>query len=153
MSSPDTTVVFRIWTDKNRRGRYLTVRIFPTREEMREHIHAAPGWRERRSYAANCEAITRTYSAVLTKRGGRLQRTRKLGEVLFHRGNLGSGIVTHEMGHAALHWSSLRRWSMALTVGHASRGEERLCWVLGWLVTQFWRPYYRAVPHDEPKPS
>lgn len=77
----------------------------------------------------NYEAITTSYSKIVAGR-----RTGELGIVLFHLGSMGAGIVSHEMTHAALMWRR-RRCKRAT--------DERVCWVQGNLVMQFWRQFWK----------
>lgn len=88
-----------------------------------------------------------TWFKTLTLRGGRFRRDRCCGEILFHSGRLGAGIVSHEMVHAA---SFYLVWDRGLDP-HPDFGaaHEKLCLVQGWLVTQFWRHFYRLHPKKE----
>ena len=137
---------FRIYTQRGRRRKlYYKVRIFPDVDKMREYwtnqglrlsgMADSPDW----------EARATGWAAKYRLVKSRWKKSSCVGEVLFHAGNLGSGIVSHEMTHAA-HYLLHRKWAHYNTPYR----DEQLAWLQGWLVWQFWTNYYRLFPHQTP---
>lgn len=89
-----------------------------------------------RRLSLNFEAQVNAWGA--SYRNGR--RTGQVGQILLWLGGFGAGILSHEMTHAALYWVMRRRRSIRKT---DKRADELLAWTQGWLVTQFWRNFYR----------
>lgn len=114
---------------QKQRADYFTVHIFDSKKEMYEAEKKYPTFKPPLDF----EAITHTIETYTF-------RTRKWnvrGDIFFYKRALGSGIVAHEMTHAALYWFEKR-------VGLINRkNEEELAWCLGSLVAQFWRKFYR----------
>jgi hypothetical protein len=128
---------FRLRCDT--RGRYFTVLIFRDKEAMqRFHLEQAklvPG-------------VSRLYRfTALTRLWGwpakpRFSGPREIGQIQMYHGATGSGIVSHECTHAALYWfQRYSRWRLKDLAKRAA--DERLAWVQGSLVSQFWRNFYR----------
>lgn len=65
------------------------------------------------------------------------------GNFLFNWNELGSGIVAHEAGHAALHWFEIHNGNKNIK---NMEYEEDLLWTLGYLIAQFWTVYYKLSP-------
>jgi len=119
-------ISFRVYVEEDRGGPYYEVNIFPDRKKMWDFCRVTTkeiGGRVPRGY----EALTQTWV------GGGLS----LGRVLFHKRELGAGIVAHEMTHAAMWWAKRRRLRP-----DRPRGEEHLAWAVGNLVSQFWKRFY-----------
>ena len=128
---------FRIYP-KVRAGRgvgdYFVVNIYANVRLMRAAIRKSRG-----KYGFDHTLGLCAWYTSLRKVRGTWRRQRECGTIYFCRGYLGSGIVTHEMTHAAFAWLWKRKkwrphWRSAL--------EEPLAWTTGWLVAQFWTRYY-----------
>ena len=137
---------FRLYTARGRkRKHYYRVLIFPDVDRMRRY------WTEQGIVVAGSsgghdwQARATGWVAQYVLRRGRWRKTNCVGEILFHSGNVGSGIVSHEMTHAA-HYTLRQKWAHYNTPYR----DEKLAWLQGWLVYQFWVNYYRLFPHQEP---
>jgi len=122
---------FRIYTD-GRGSKYYTVFVFADKHAMyvfRDEWHEA--WGVKKSYRFEAECVSWKWKSLEDKR----MHKRDIGCVIFHLGFIGSGVVSHEMTHAALFWRRKRH------------SDERVCRVQGELVRQFWLKYYRANLH------
>lgn len=60
--------------------------------------------------------------------------------VYLYAGGAGSGVVSHELTHAALFYCTRSRKTDRISF---RRLNERLAWTQGWLVHQYWQAYYR----------
>jgi hypothetical protein len=67
----------------------------------------------------------------------------QIGVICFYLGEMDAGVVSHEMTHAAIYWFEAEIGSCSLL--NKPKHLEELCWVQGWLVTQFWARYWRLV--------
>lgn len=168
---PQPVLSFRLPIGRHRGCRYYNVLIFATKDAMYEFVRTDDSRKFARRVGRtggdvyNFEALTRRFDVLkldrrprqagtpghrtcvpIARRPRRWRRLPSLGQILFHQGQLGSGIVAHEAAHAALY--SFDGWRTRPTNGL----DEGLAWRIGWLVNQFWRAYYRRVPHAEPKP-
>jgi hypothetical protein len=72
-------------------------------------------------------------------KGGELSLdTRKLGELHFHRENIGAGIVAHEIQHFLTAWVVNMEW-----VKHLLDGKwEPIAKMAGELTREFWNEFY-----------
>lgn len=141
-----------------RKGPYVWARVFPDRAAMYAYVkscnreHARSPWR-RRQTTYNFEGLSRHWSrfrvAAKKKKAATAtwKRMPNVGEVLLHFGYLGGGIVAHEFVHQALHFAKLERRRIA----HAAASEERFCYSVGFMVSQFWDQLYRRVPKLRPR--
>ena len=67
-----------------------------------------------------------------------------MGNLLFYVGATGSGVVAHECGHATLYWFLENNpHPKEYKVIKNMKKEEELLWTLGYLVSQFWKNYYK----------
>jgi hypothetical protein len=129
---------------KLRRGRpeYIRVLIFPDRTSMHAFRRAqnavSPGLR--RIGRDRFEAQATVWIAV-RKVKGRLRQMKNRGQVLFHSGYLGAGVVAHEMTHIALYSVAQRR--RGCTYRLTKPMDERLATMVGYLCIGFWRNYWR----------
>jgi hypothetical protein len=124
-------IKFRIYPE-SRRSYYFDVKVFPTEEKMRKY---AERWGARHvdpSRFANAEAAMLPY----TIKGGKT-----LGEIVFHKAQIGIVTVAHEATHAALRWADSARVSVDRDVRESNtdigtQNEERFCDAIGTLVLQ-----------------
>lgn len=117
-----------------RHAPYLGVRIFRTHDAMLADARRDPclnGWPDR--FFTSSGAIAHGHTVL---RKGRV--TGDLGIVWLSQADLGGGVVSHELLHMALRWRQWRgqRWPRTLVE------EERLCYVLGAMVQEFWTALY-----------
>jgi hypothetical protein len=119
----DLPTKFRVYTE-GRASKYYTVFVFADKRAMRIYQNAQSDiWGVKRW--TKFEAICTGWKIKDRK------RWRNIGCVLFHLDYIGSGVVSHEMTHAAIFWRKKRH------------SDERFCKVQGNLVRQFWWNYYR----------
>lgn len=65
-------------------------------------------------------------------------KPRTVGVVFLHLACSGSGVVAHEMSHAAHYAVDIP--GKPLT----KDWDEKFAWMTGWLVAQYWRAWYRS---------
>lgn len=136
MSEPLPFAKFRVYPDRKRHF-YFTVYVFANIKEMykfadaqRRDGPASRSWKKKR--AAGYSALTMSWerwSFKLGKMTGTLNRD--IGTIIFHRQRTGTGIVSHEMTHAAVRYLQTirkppncdpkREELLAETVGHLTR--------------------------------
>jgi len=128
---------FRVRVARPRNAPYYRVLIFDSREAMiafyDKQRRLSPGIGRasgRNGFLAQCNGWEAEYR-------GR-KKTNCVGQVLFYKGQMGAGIVSHEMTHAAHYWLG-QRWNDY----RSHYRDEKLAWVQGWLVSQFWRNFFR----------
>lgn len=152
MKIRDSHVSFRVYPEKNRKFYYLAF-VFRSNALMYEHFdlsNAEMEW----SKGANrtngkFDAITESWvSTNYSGKPGRPRRGRCVGQILFYAGSVGSGVVSHEMSHAALHFSEKQRKVDAATL-YDLNPQEKFCWIQGYLVAQFWRRFFAVQPKVE----
>ena len=99
-------------------------------------------------YAANVTAAGLPLGKYRDTRGGCTfwtpQPGKRVGCIVLPLDYIGAGIVSHELTHAALYWISRRTALRAIAYEDRHRLDERLANTQGWLVTQFWRHWYRT---------
>lgn len=139
---------FRVYCEKGKPF-YYQVYIFDTIEAMQRHFtqtNRNVRWQRGASEGRlGFEAIAQSWERE--KYNGRKIAVRRtnIGQILFYAGNLGAGIVSHEMTHATTFWAH-RTAKMDLSKLYSSRRiDERYAWVQGYLVAQFWTKTYRAA--------
>lgn len=136
MRRPKGVVSFRLRPDP-RRNEYYTVYIFKHKAAMQmywQQVHRLIGLPLGGDFEARCVAY-RSYD----------RRTRKakpdIGQVLFYKGFIGAGAVSHELTHATTYWC---KWNKARQrIFTSCRMEEQFATVQGRLVQGFWNRYYR----------
>lgn len=137
---------WRLWCEPKRKHWFVAY-VFATKRQM-YGFHDLRHGRGQHNYEARVQGL------IVYSDG---KRTGKLGEMFLYAGNLGAGIVAHECTHAALRWldDGLHRlkWPSIFSAAgpSASPAEERFCWVVGNLVLQFWRRFYRCHKTATPK--
>lgn len=110
----------------------VDVLIYRTKTEMREAANGYGGDACERT-EGYCQAFWRSRDGGPFVWGCR---------VYLYAGQAGSGIVSHELTHAALFYCTRGRRRGEDRISYR-RLNERLAWTQGWLVHQFWRAYYR----------
>lgn len=144
-------IKFDITVDGRRHGRYYRVFVFKTKAAMYDYERALAAASRRRVNGRlvgigplrpghfNFDAITHRHDGYHRYRG-RWRRSRQIGQILFYDGASGSGVVAHEMTHAALYsFDGWRRRS-------PDRLDEALAWRIGAMVSCYWREYYKQRP-------
>ena len=144
MASKSTSIrplaLFRI-RPKPDRPEYYQVRIFKTQEQMFR-------WSERRGFdvggrEANTGAYVCSFQLYHIDADGGEKTLPQIGIICLHLDELGAGVVSHEMTHAALYWF---RYSLG-DYSQLEQGDylETVCQVQGDLTGQFWDRYFRLV--------
>lgn len=104
--------------------------------EQAKQLHYRPEFKacQRRGYFARTLACV-TYWVPVPKNGSNF-----IGTIAFCSEHIGSGIVSHEMTHAALYYCYRARKNFD---PRKPAHDELLAWTQGWLTTQFWRKFCR----------
>jgi hypothetical protein len=85
--------------------------------------------------------VPNAYFPAAARRGG--WSGPKLGEVHVVAGEMGVGVVTHELTHACFHWGMVMGLDFNdMLYGDNITKEELFCWEIGSLATQFWQRFY-----------
>jgi len=90
------------------------------------------------------EALTHSFRAYkLTKNGKKGKMLPVIGDVMFYKGCVEEGVVSHEMTHAATYYAHLKNWkfSFALKDKNWRKIDEKYAWMQGYMVNQLWRKY------------
>jgi hypothetical protein len=115
---------------------FFEVRVFHSKRQMYAYYQSHPSpYKEVLDFTAINIPVT-TYKIA----GRRMNMQPNLGEILFHRPQTGSGIVSHEMTHAALHWARVTKQSLSLTKAGTDE-EEVIALAIGNLTRQFMAKY------------
>ena len=129
---------FRVYPD-SRRYFYFQVLVFADRRQMREFVfrqnHPGASRRGSTSKRGDFDAITLPWERYDDSQ--KIQRD--LGQVVFHRRRTGTGVVSHEMTHAAVHYFKLKNDERADFSDH--KCEELLALTVGDLTRQFFTRY------------
>jgi hypothetical protein len=118
-------------------GDYFVVELYRTKTQMRDAIRKSTGKTRGHLWTmGQCSWYTK-----LDKVRGRWIRQRECGTIFLCSVAGGAGVITHEMTHAAFAWLWKRRkWRPRW---NDTGLEEPLAWTVGWLVTQYWREYFK----------
>lgn len=140
-------ITFRVYPDG--RWLYAEVNIWPTKKAMQDYKRCGRG------YTAICTGMER-----INCRNGKSRKLGQFCEINFYRNAIGSGVVAHEMGHAAFDYAARRKipieqiqqgnlkdwdslWDGKPKRPIAAAGyEERLVYALGEMVRQFTQKCY-----------
>ncbi len=141
-SASTKPIRFRMYAVR-RKGPYFTVHIFRDRAAMRSwaKINASRFGGPVSTYRV-AEAAVHSWN-IHRLSSAKWSRSEDTGWIVFHRKRIGAGIVSHEMTHAALYYLMLWRPQLFRVIQRSRRADEALAWVQGWLVTQFWREFFR----------
>lgn len=110
------------------RGRFTyEVVVWRTLKQLRKNLDRKEG----------TLAFHRGFSVYLCRRN-RVKQKPLIGQLHFALSSLRMGIITHECGHAALHWCHVtgRNPMVRDDTCSATKAEEDFCWVLGNLARQ-----------------
>jgi hypothetical protein len=99
-----------------RPGTVVRVRVFPDKHALRRAV--APESREK--YGAMTEGLT-----IFSYRNGRRRVFKVRARINLHRKALGTGIIAHEVTHAALRLADVKGWSYRKGLGRWQ--EEWFC--------------------------
>lgn len=117
---------FKVWIDR-KEYRYFNVHIWRDKFELRK--------------ATDChdDTVGLCRSWKVCYFGNNKPDTRLMGDIHLCNGHLGSGVVSHEFTHALFHIKRQLKISMRRgRRGVVSDGEEKLCWMMGWMISQFY---------------
>lgn len=120
-------------------GHYFTCKIFENKEEMNAYyLQRCKDWGdspEPLEFSAMVSPFERWAGEVLNS---------EIGEAIFYKGKLGSGLISHEMLHCALWHERLVEGNANATFGtDCGEVEERLCYTLTNFVSQFVENCYK----------
>lgn len=137
MADAKPFATFRVYPDKQRYF-YFQVLVFANRSQMREFVFLQnhPGASRRSSSKrGDFDAITLPWERYDE---GSIKILRDIGQVVFHRMRTGTGIISHEMTHAALHYFRLKNDSADFS---EHKSEELLALTIGDMTRQFYTRY------------
>lgn len=136
------SIKFRLYCDKEKTQYYKCI-IFPDLKSMYK-------WNEKDGYKQDGEykylGLVRSYSVIeipSEKEGlkGKIEKVSgEIGSISLVPHGCTSGVVSHEMTHAALYWFSKNHGSYKKL--EKSKYDEMMAWVQGNLVSQFWTKWY-----------
>jgi len=128
---------FRIYPNSDRR-RFYKVFVFKEKGDMVAFWEAQvrTGMMGRQDEIGGFEAQATCF--IRKNSHGKVLPT--CGQLLFYAGSVGSGIVAHEMSHAAFYY--LERFRPKFRPRSCRDDEESLAWATGYLVNQFWNKFY-----------
>ena len=143
---------FRIHTEGTRRGCYYQVAIFNSLGALRRAASAVTqktldhrtGKPSGTGGFGNCAGLTHSMD-ILTKGAKAWQRRAICGFVLLHNGHLGAGYVAHECYHAATYYVGRREGKTGSPYDDREL-DERIAWIGGQLVADFWSEFYKRNP-------
>lgn len=93
-------------------------------------------------------AIVMPYEIINTETG---KRRLEIGTCLFYKGNIGAGLISHEMLHCAMWYERLLNGNKNACFGDGTReDEERLCYILTYLVRSFVGKLYKLGIYGQP---
>jgi hypothetical protein len=88
----------------------------------------------------NFEAMCLPFEIVCISPDGGETRHSNIGNVIFHRGSIGGGVVAHEMGHCAMWFERLINGNTNAVFGDSNdEKEERLLYLLHDFVKLFYQ--------------
>lgn len=132
---------------------HFICRVFNTKKEMYAYYIAyitnskydeRYGNFKRLSSQLNFSAICMPYEKLNFKKGKKPKRADDMGEILFYKGRLGTGIIAHEMGHAAMWWARLIDKNTNAEFGpEIGNKEEKMLTVLYHLARNFTNRAYK----------
>ena len=132
---------FRVKPEPEDNPHYYQVLISPDKPSM---YATWARWREKWGLDAddaddppNFEAITHGFDGVMIDKDGTETDDPCIGFLCFHMNNMGAGVVSHEMSHAALFWFKRLHIPLARLEKDAAVA-ERFCLAQGLMVRQFW---------------
>lgn len=133
---------FRVYPDKQRYF-YFQVLVFASRRQMREFVfrqnHPGASRRSSNSKRGDFDAITLPWERYEVHGNKSSKIERDIGQVVFFRQRTGTGCISHEMTHAALHYFKLKNGEGADFSDH--KREELLALTIGDLTRQFYTRY------------
>lgn len=124
---------FKIYPNRKKSDYYLAF-IFDTKEEMllfHKITYQSFKWKYHRKFEAIC-----TYWRTIYP----VKKRKMIGHVLFYKGYIGAGVVSHEFSHAAFFYLTCK-----LNKPHNKKTDEQFCTYQGEMVRQFWNKYYTYV--------
>jgi hypothetical protein len=133
---------FNIKPERGRRGYYRVI-VFKSRPDMLKwwRVHGDPNMR-----FFQFEALTFSYEAK-RKHKGRWKKLDRIGDIIFYKGGFGSGVVSHEMAHAAIYHARTQKWKFKFNGGGEDwhREHEKYAYIVGSLAHQFWDKYQKTT--------
>ena len=119
------------------RKEYYLCKIFSSKKEMQK-------WNEEDGYktTSDYQGVCRQVDYFIVK-GNKCKKSSQIGTISFYIDRIGSGIVSHEMTHAALFWfkNKFRSYSKL----GIKKNDEKVCYAQGHMVMQFWNHWYELI--------
>lgn len=122
--------VLRVWSKPDPAHPHWSARfrVYRTRLEMRRAIRAEnPGYNTRKTGAACFQEA----------------KGRRVVDFFFHAGEVGAGMIAHEITHGAVHWARRAGWLDGIAgVGWKDYDEEPMADVAGYMTRDFVNALY-----------
>mgnify|MGYP001593298004 CR=1 FL=1 len=135
------SVIFKIKYAKNSQ-KYIKAFIFRDKETMYKFYELQlekTGQKDKLNFSAMFQPFK-----IISFKNKKEKEKNHMGNLLFYQGATGSGVVSHECGHASLYWFCENNpHPKEYKVIKNMEKEEELLWTLGYLVSQFWKNYYK----------
>jgi hypothetical protein len=134
-------VSFRVYPDRAKTC-YYVVYIFRTEAEMFNHFQRTNIDPQMDTGKLDFLAVCQGWDRFTIEAGKRRKRHPEIGQILFCVGQMGAGIVSHELTHATTYWAG-RRTKLRFADLHADKAtDERYAWAQGHMVSQFWTKFW-----------
>jgi hypothetical protein len=117
--------------------RYIKTMIFCDKETMYKFYQEQLKITDQKG-KNDFEAMFQPYEMLLILKD-KEKKLNKIGNLLLYKDRLGSGLITHECGHATFHYWRLNHVSPLVKKGQ----EEDFLYILGFIVADFWRNYFK----------
>lgn len=120
---------------------YYWVTVYDTKEQLHKRL-IKEGYDH-----GGCEGICRSADWYRVNEDGSEELLPCLGNIYFHKGFLGVGVVSHELMHAALRYYKkvlkykYKDLGKVDKLGNVSEEEEDLCFLVQCLNREFWNKY------------
>ena len=124
---------------------FFRIFIFRDRETMHQFRREQKKFEGERCGGEGFAAEASHWRSLRIGRTGRVVRQgNDRGQAIFYAGRVGSGIVSHEMTHLAVFYlaANAAQRGRRFDPVRSHRDNERLAYVQGDLVHQFWRRFY-----------
>lgn len=133
-------VTFNIKPDPKKSDFYRVI-VFDKQKDMVDHY-------VKTSYGIpkhGVEAATIQFKSVHeVSKTGKKKLIPMLGDIVFYKKKLGTGVVAHEMDHAATFYFNSKKIKFHVhdksQKGWHNKNEQH-AWIVGYLVNQFWKKY------------
>lgn len=109
---------------------FFWCRVFDTKKEMHQWYRTTSQYQEQGG-KGDFGAMVLPYEKVKFENDAEIRHP-EIGTVIFYRGQMGAGVISHEMGHCALWYDRIINGNRNAQYGEeVNDEEERLCYLIG----------------------